>query len=124
MDMEEAVDLLATAKRVHKGRLAQAFTAAPKAGLEVSAGFVMDSTRDDIDNLTRLRDRLLEVGTTATTVTIRDKSNEFHTVTVAELSEIVGELVDFGLGLYEKKWQREAETDAATTIEEVEAIGW
>lgn len=121
---EIIVDLLATAKAVQKGRISHAFRTAPNSGHVVVAGYVMDSTRDDIDNLSRLRDRLLETGTTSSTVTIRDKGNQFHTVTVAELSEIVGELTDFGLGLYAKKWQLETAIDSAITVEEVEAITW
>jgi hypothetical protein len=124
MAMEETVDLLATAKAVQKGRLAHAFRNAPNTGFEVSAGFVMDSTREDIDNLSRLRDRLMETGTTSTEVTICDKANQFHSVTIADLSEIVGELTDFGLGLYGKKWQLETEIETATTVEAVEAITW
>ena len=122
--MEQTVDLLATAKAVQKGRVSHCFRTAPNAGHEVTAGYIMDSTREDIDNLSRLRDRLLETGTTLSTVTIRDKGNQFHTVTVAELSEIVGELTDFGLGLYAKKWQLENEIETATTVEAVEAITW
>ena len=118
------VDLLATAKQVQKGRIRASFDRAPDAGCEVSGGFVMDAKREDIDNLSRLRDRLLETGTTSTTTQIRDKANQFHIVTVGELSTIVGELVDFGLGLYERKWQMEQTIDACTTIEEVEAVVW
>jgi hypothetical protein len=118
------VDLLATAKAVQKGRIRAAFDRAPEVGCQVSLGFVMDSRREDIDNLARLRDRVLETGTTSTTVQIRDKANQFHTLTVAELSTVVGEMVDFGLGLYSHKWQREQDIDACATIEEVEAVTW
>lgn len=118
------VDLLATAKAVQKGRIRAAFDRAPEVGCQVSLGFVMDSRREDIDNLARLRDRVLETGTTSTTVQIRDKANQFHTLTVAELSTVVVEMVDFGLGLYSHKWQREQDIDACATIEEVEAVTW
>ncbi len=118
------VDLLATAKAVQKGRIRAALDRAPVAGCVVTGGFVMDAKREDIDNLTRLRDRMLETGTTSTTVQIRDKANQFHTLTVAELSTVVGEMVDFGLGLYSHKWQREQDIDACATIEEVEAVTW
>ena len=122
--MEQTVDLLATAKTVQKNRIGHAFRTAPDAGYEVSAGFVMDSTREDLDNLTRLKERMLETGTTTTKVQIRDKANQFHEVTVAELAEIVGDLTDFGLSLFAKKWQLETAIDAATTVEAVEAITW
>lgn len=118
------VDLLATAKQVQKGRIRAAFDRAPDAGCTVSGGFVMDCKREDIDNLSRLRDRMLETATTSGTVQIRDKNNQFHTVTVGELATIVGEMVDFGLGLYERKWQLEQAIDACGTIEDVEAVVW
>lgn len=122
--MEETVDLLATAKAVQKGRIRHSFDRAPERGFTVAAGYRMDVKRDDIDNLTRLRDRLLETGTTSTTTQIRDADNQFHTLTVAQLTALVGELVDFGLGLFSKKWQREQAIDAATTVKDVEAIVW
>ena len=118
------VDPVATAKTVQKYRIKHAFSRAPEYGCQVSKGFMMDSQREDIDNLSRLRDRLLETGTTSTVATIRDRSNQFHQVTVAELAEIVGELTDFGLGLYAKKWQLEAAIDAAETVEEIQGINW
>lgn len=119
-----AFDPLATAKTVQKNRIKHLFNRAPEYGCAVSAGYILDSSREDIDNLARLRDRLIETGTTSTTTLIRDKNNQFHQVTVAELSEIIGELIDFGLGLYSKKWQLEELIEAAATVEEVNAINW
>lgn len=116
------VYLLETAKSVQIGRIGHMFRTAPEAGCEMTAGYVMDSTRESVDNLTRLRDRLVELG--VTTTTIRDYHNQFHSVTVVELSEIIGELVDFGLGLYQRKWDREQAIEAATTVEAVESINW
>lgn len=118
------VDLLATAKAVQKGRIRASFDRAPESGCETSLGFTMDVKREDIDNLTRLRDRILETGTTSTIVQIRDKANQFHDVTVGELTEIIGEMVDFGLGLYSRKWHHESAIDLATSTEEVEAVVW
>lgn len=120
--MEETVDLLETAKTVQKNRIGHMFRFAPDAGCEVTTGYVMDATRESVDNLTKLRDRLVE--TTTATTTIRDFHNQFHTVTVADLTEITGELVDFGLGLYSRKWAREQAIEAATTVEAVESITW
>ena len=121
MDMD-TIDPVATAKTVQKNRVGHCFRTAPEGGCVVAAGYRMDSTRVDVDNLARLRDRMLETG--AVSVTIRDQSNQFHDVTVAELSTIVGELIDFGLGLYARKWQLESEIAAAGTVEGVEAVVW
>jgi hypothetical protein len=121
MDMD-TVDPLETAKTVQKNRVGHCFRTAPDGGCVVAAGYRMDSARVDVDNMARLRDRMLETG--AVSVTIRDQANQFHDVTVAELSTIVGELIDFGLGLYTRKWQRELEIDAATTVAAVEEVVW
>lgn len=118
----ENVDMLATAKVVQKSRIKAAFSRAPQAGHTVSAGYVMDAAQEDIDNLTRLRNRMQE--TLAETVQIRDKRNQFHTVSVNDLTEIVGELVDFDLSLYGRKWLLESAIDAAETVEDVEAVVW
>ena len=111
-------------KAVRAVRLKDGFIQAPLNGHQTTSGIKMDAKREDIDNLSRLRDRLLETGTTSTTTTIRDQNNQFHTVTVAELSEIVGELVDFGLGLFARKWELEQTLAAAETEEEVLAVTW
>lgn len=120
--MDTEIDPVATAREVQKHRIGHLFRTAPEAGYTTSVGYLMDSAREDIDNLARLRDRLLETG--ASGATIRDKCNQYHDVTVAELSAVVGELVDFGLGLYQRKWELEAAIDAATTVEDVEAVAW
>jgi len=122
--MEMNTDPIIGLKAVQTSRLRDGFNQAPLNGHTTTTGIKMDAQREDIDNLTRLRDRLLETGTTSTTTTIRDYDNQFHTVTIAELSEIIGELVDFGLGLYARKWEQEQVLAAATTEEEVLATVW
>ncbi len=111
-------------KAVQTSRIRDGFSQAPLNGHLTTGGIKMDARREDIDNLSRLRDRLLETGTTSTTTTIRDFDNQFHTVTVAQLSAIIGELVDFGLGLYARKWSLEQALAAATTSEQALAITW
>lgn len=111
-------------KAVQTSRIRDGFNQAPLNGHLTTGGIKMDARREDIDNLSRLRDRLLETGTTSTTTTIRDFDNQFHTVTVAQLSTIIGELVDFGLGLYARKWSLEQALAAATTSEQALAITW
>jgi len=122
--MESNSNPLDGLKAVQASRIRDGFVQAPLNGYLTAGGFKMDAKREDIDNLSRLRDRLVETGTTSTTTTIRDYDNQFHTVTVAELSEIVGELVDFGLGLFARKWELEQTLAAAETEEEVLAIAW
>lgn len=109
-------------KAVQASRLRDSFIQAPLNGCMTTSGIKMDVKRDDIDNLTRLRDRLIETGTGSTT--IRDYENVFHVVTVVQLSGIIGELVDFGLGLFARKWELEQMLGAAKTAEEVQAVVW
>jgi len=45
-------------------------------------------------------------------------------VTQAQLTELVTEMEDHVLGLYEKKWMKQSEIKSATTIEEVKNINW
>lgn len=120
--MDTSIDPVATAREIQKHRIGHLFRAAPNAGYTISAGYPMDCAREDTDNLSRLRDRLLETGATGTT--IRDKRNQYHEVTLAELSVIIGELVDYGLSLYQRKWELEADIAAADTVESVEAVVW
>ncbi len=120
--METNINPLDGMKSVHKSRIRDGFLNAPKHGFMTSLNIKMDAQREDIDNLTRLHDRLLKTGTTSTTTVIRDYNNQFHTVTIAELAAIVGELVDFGLSLYTRKWECEVALAAATKEEDVVAV--
>lgn len=120
--MDTDIDPVVTAREIQKHRIGHLFRTAPDEGYTTAAGYPMDCSREDIDNLTRLRDRLVETSGAGTT--IRDRRNQYHDVTVVELSGIIGELVDYGLGLYQRKWQMEAAIDAATTVEDVEAVAW
>ena len=62
--------------------------------------------------------------TGAISTIIRDKHNQYHEVTITELSGIIGELVDYGLSLYQRKWELEADIAAADTVESVESVVW
>ncbi len=121
-EMRMTVDPITGLKAVQTSHIRDGFVMAPLNGCITTGGIKMDAKRDDIDNLTRLRDRLTETGTDSTT--IRDYDNQFHVVTVEELSGIIGELVDFGLGLYARKWELEQTLAAAETEEEVLSVVW
>lgn len=45
-------------------------------------------------------------------------------VTKTQLEELVAEMEDHVLGLYEKKWMKQSEIQSATTIQEVKSISW
>lgn len=45
-------------------------------------------------------------------------------VTIEQLEELVAEMEDYVLGLYEKKWMLQNQITASSTIEEIENINW
>jgi hypothetical protein len=116
--------LLENAKYQKKNIIKSIFLGQPKSGYIVSSGFKMDCNRDDIDNLSLLLKRMIDSGDTTTTANIRDFDNQFHQVTIGELSDIINELVDYGLYLFNHKWEKEVEIEAAQTVEEVNDIVW
>ena len=116
--------LLENAKYQKKNIIKSIFLGQPKSGYIVSSGFKMDCNRDDIDNLSLLLKRTIDSGDTTTTANIRDFDNQFHQVTIGELSDIINELVDYGLYLFNHKWEKEVEIEAAQTVEEVNDIVW
>jgi hypothetical protein len=113
---------LAGLKAVQASRLRDGFTQAPLNGYVTTSGIKMDSIREDLDNLKIVRDRMAETG--KATETIRDYDNGYHVVTLAELSEMIGELADFGISLYARKWQLEVELAAAESEAAVLAVRW
>ena len=115
---------LETAKAVQKGRIKGAFGKAMQVGCTLKAGYVMDACPEDIASVTRQRDRLKETGTATSTVQLRDKQNQFHTVNLTDLTAITSELFDFSIALRQRKWDREAAIDACTTVGAVEAVVW
>jgi len=50
--------------------------------------------------------------------------NSFVTVTIAELTSIKQELINFGLKMYENKWNIENKITSATTATALNAINW
>lgn len=50
--------------------------------------------------------------------------NSFITVTLTQLQNLRLEMIQYGLDMYQKKWQLEQQIDAATNEEELAAIVW
>jgi hypothetical protein len=57
-------------------------------------------------------------------VPVRDYYNAMTTLTIEQLEQLVNELITYGLYLYNKKWQYEADIDACTTQEQLDLIHW
>lgn len=71
-------------------------------------------TRSNIEDLIRF--------SPAFPVQYRDYENQVQEVTQEQLQTMLAEHITNGNGLYEQKWNFEAQINACTTIEEVEAI--
>jgi len=87
-----------------------------------SLGFLVDNRRSgskfDKDNVKSL----IDLG--ADPVQFKDADGVIHSLTQAELQTLHTEMIQDGLGLYQKKWTLEGQVEAATTIAELEAITW
>ena len=87
---------------------------------ESSLGFTADNRRgdgkDDKDNISSLIDLGQEP------VYFRDHDNQFHSLTIAELTTLKQEMIQDGLGKYQWKWGKENEVMSAATIDELNAV--
>lgn len=82
---------------------------------ETSLGFTTDNRRgdgkDDKDNVSSLIDLANEP------VYFKDTNNNFHVLTIADLTILKQEMIQDGLSKYEWKWTKENEVMSATTLE-------
>lgn len=83
-----------------------------------STGFKVDA---DVCSQTNMQGLILMLNE-GESCQYKDFNNEFQTVTREQLTIMVGEAKKNGLNLYQTKFQLEAQINACTTIEEVEAI--
>ena len=105
-----------------KAVITEAFQVVPKLGLTTSLGLRVNSARLDKDNMQELQGYCIRHGLAE--ITIRLYDNTFASVTIANLKTIINEIQEFGLGLYQHKWAKEAAIDAAETEADVTAITW
>ena len=87
-----------------------------------SSGIKMDCRREDLYNLTNLRDYMTT--NNQTNVTIRDLNNNFHNITMEQLNFLITSLIGYGLWLYQHKWELEEIIKSKTSINEIEQIIW
>jgi hypothetical protein len=55
---------------------------------------------------------------------IKDFDNNFHHVNLEMLDNLIGDLIDYGLYLYQHKWLLQDQVNNATTIQQLNAISW
>ena len=92
--------------------------AAQSAHLISSVGFEIDANEVANRNIEGL---VLVMSDTDTTM-FCDYNNQFHEVTKAQLEIMRKEIVEHSLRLYQTKWQYRSLIEAATTVEELDAI--
>ncbi len=87
-----------------------------------SLGFNVDNRRSgtkfDKDNV----QSLIDIGQEP--VTFKDADGNYHQLSLTELSTIKTEMIQDGLGLYQKKWNLGQQIEVSTTIDELKAITW
>lgn len=91
-----------------------------------SLGFTMNcrrsATKNDLQNMETLLSSMQRKGLATTAV--KDATGEMRTVTQANLQQIIAEMEDYGLALYQRKFSLEAQAKAATTEAELKVIVW
>ena len=83
-----------------------------------SLGFRVNADIRSQTNMQGLIDVLSDTDSTK----YKDYDNVFQTVTKADLTTMKAEAITNGQNLYAQKWQLQAKIDAATTVEELNAI--
>lgn len=86
-----------------------------------SLGFRCNGDRRSLENIKGLVAILQD---DETTVQFRDYDNQMHELNRAQLSTLQLELQMNGLNLYNQKWDREAKTKAAETLEQLRDISY
>ncbi len=106
-----------------KKNIARGFDDTPGRGILVSLGYRVNATRVDKDNVRSLIDYCQSKGLSGIdSFRIFDNSNV--AVTLAELQQIHDEIVEFALGLYQRKWAKATLIDGAADKAAVVAITW
>lgn len=102
--------------------ISDAFILQPSLGYTCRMGFKVDSTREDLKNYQDLLYYMQNNNINFMDIRINDGA--LRNTSIMELRIIVNELIAYGLYLYQYKWELEQAVDAATTVEEINAISW
>jgi transcriptional regulator CtsR len=85
-----------------------------------SLGFDVNARRGGIQNDLQNVEALISLGATQ----FRDADKIMRNITALDLVTIKTEMQQYGLGLYEHKWQLEAAVNAAVDEADLEVITW
>jgi hypothetical protein len=112
-------------KKHKKNEIKRAFETAFYQGYTTQGfteNFKIDCRREDKDNLESLVRYMNKKNVSSTT--LRDFDNNYHTgVTKQDIDMLIDELIEYGLYLYQHKWEKEAEISMATE-ENIDTITW
>jgi len=122
------VELLEEAKEIKTKEIDSAFNNEVSTGhfmsttLEIEIDCRRSTTKNDLQNVQGLMSYMVRNG--ITTTDYRGVSKTKSNVTISQLTDICGEMEDHVLGLYNKKWILEAQINACTNKEQLDAIKW
>jgi hypothetical protein len=85
--------------------------------------FCVNSTRDDLQNFQLAL--VFAQNNNLTTLNVPDHFGVMQqNITLADLQDMINELIAYGMGLFAQMWQMQTEINAATTPAQVAAISW
>ena len=135
--------LLATAINNKIQAIVQAFNMAPTAGCFCpSVGWQIDCERIDIENMQNLvtyfnsmqvqlsampsgaaqTAAISALNTQMNGIAIKDFNSNIHVVTLTQVQNILTDMIGYGIALYQRKFTAIAEAQAATTVEQANAV--
>ena len=82
-----------------------------------------DANHNDLQNYQSLYTFMVANNITTTMIKLTDNSMA-GPITQSQLNILIIEIMGYGLGAYQRKWTLEAQIEACTTIEQVQAITW
>jgi hypothetical protein len=89
---------------------------------KLSTNITVNARGRDLDNAKEVRDKMEEEAIALMPFKCFD--NTYAMLSLADVKILISELRDYGFSLYAKKWALEAQVEAATTKEEIDAINW
>jgi len=123
IEAKESEIKLKQIKITKKSELTTAFRA------QLSQGYVcptsnikMNATLEDIDKLQKGYD--LEVKLGSSEMTIRDYNNDYHNLSLQDVETMLTELGQNYKNQLAKLWKLKDKVEAATSVEELDAISW
>lgn len=109
-------------KAEYRQKILAAFLDALRNGrIDSSLGFPVDCRRSDVNNDLQNLDQLISLGTYP--MQFKGADNQMYTIPdEAAALQLRSEMVQYGLGAYQRKWDRENALDAVQSIDELRSF--